>query len=281
MGVRLYDSAEAVVDWTPDLIVTSNAYKEIDLDAVNHLWGLVKCCVLPPQTLLIPVLPTRMHGKLMFPLCRSCGKLNIEYCRHTEEERSFWGTFCTPELKLALEHGYTVLEISEIWHWEKRSTELFKDYIKTFLKSKTEASGWPVECDTEEAKKDYLRLFEEREGVVLESTNIEYNEGLRFISKILLNSFWGYLGMRDSLSKVEYVNSYDKLVEMFNSKTIEIQDACVVGEDLVMIQYKEKDAFVRESVKTNVVLAAFTTSHARCCLYEVTQPINCKGFSRS
>jgi len=254
----------------PDLVISSSAYEEIELDAVNHLWGLVTCSVLPPQTLLIPVLPMRMHGKLMFPLCKTCCEETIEHCTHTVAERSFWGTFCTPELLLALQHGYTVIEISEIWHWKRRTTDLFKEYIKTFLKSKTEASGWPAGCEIDMVKRrEYLDEFEEREGVKLDEDNVEKNEGLRFISKLLLNSFWGYLGMRDNLAKVEYVNSYDRLSQMFSSNTIDVEDACVVGEDLVMIQYKDKEDFVSESLKTNVVLASFTTSHARCCLYEV------------
>ena len=75
--------------------------------------------------------------------------------------------------------------------------------------------------------------------------------------------------MRDNLSQIEYVDKYERLAEMFGSKTIDVEDAFVVGEDLVMVQFKDKDEFVSESSKTNVVMAAFTTAHARCCLYEV------------
>ena len=254
----------------PDQVITSNAAESIDLDAVNHLWGLVKCRVLPPQTLLIPVLPLRMNDKLMFPLCRVCCETTQEYCTHSEEDRCFWGTFCSPELLLALRYGYTVLEISEIWHWDNRSTNLFKGYIKTFLKSKTEASGWPSDCATDALKKsEYLKLFKEREDVTLEEDNIEKNEGIRFISKLLLNSFWGYLGMRDNLPRMEYVSTYQRLTEMITSNVLEVEDVCLVGEDMIMVQYIDKEAFVGESSKTNVVLASFTTAHARCCLYEV------------
>ena len=254
----------------PDQVITSSACESIDLDVVNHLWGLFKCLVLPPRTLLIPVLPLRVNNKLMFPLCRVCCETAQEYCLHTEEERCFWGTFCSPELLLALRYGYKVLEISEIWHWDNRSTDLFKEYIKTFLKSKTEASGWPIDCETDPLKKkEYIKRFKEREDVTLEESNIEKNEGIRFISKLLLNSFWGYLGMRDNLPKMEYVNTYQRLTELINSNVLDVEDVSLVGEDMVMVQYRDKDPFVCESSKTNVVLASFTTAHARCCLYEV------------
>ena len=94
----------------------------------------------------------------VFPLCRSCvdGKcgtldrrsmdFTFNLCSHFETgERVFWGTFATPEIQLALENSYRILDVAEVWNWnsEKRSSSLFKDYINTFLKNKLEASGWP------------------------------------------------------------------------------------------------------------------------------------------
>ena len=96
---------------------------------------------------------------------------------------------------------------------------------------------------------------------------MEKNEGIRFISKLLLNSFWGYFGMRDNLSKIEYVNSYARLVEMINSQTLTVENLAMVGEDMVLVEYKENEEFVLESVKTSPIIASFTTAHARCLLY--------------
>ena len=50
--------------------------------------GLIKCTVLPPKDLYLPVLPVRIDGKLMFPLCRSCAEMkNHGVCNHTDTER--------------------------------------------------------------------------------------------------------------------------------------------------------------------------------------------------
>ena len=44
--------------------------------------------------------------------------LTSKKCVHRQvEERSFWGTFPTPEVKLALENGYRVIDVAEIWSW--------------------------------------------------------------------------------------------------------------------------------------------------------------------
>ncbi|KAJ1528161.1 hypothetical protein ONE63_008074 [Megalurothrips usitatus] len=39
-------------------------------------YGMVKCTVLPPRDLFIPVLPYKINEKLMFPLCRSLARLS-------------------------------------------------------------------------------------------------------------------------------------------------------------------------------------------------------------
>ena len=62
-----------------------------------------------------------------------------------EEIRSIRGTWCTPELRKAVEKGYQILHIHEVYHFPptQRRQGLFKDYVNVWLKGKTEASGGP------------------------------------------------------------------------------------------------------------------------------------------
>lgn len=80
--------------------------------------GVVKCTVLPPRDLFLPVLPYKCNGKLMFPLCRTCCETEIkEMCHHDDPaDRQLTGEWCTPELHLAvLEKGYTLVTVHEIY----------------------------------------------------------------------------------------------------------------------------------------------------------------------
>ena len=118
---------------------------------ISTYFGLIKCTVLPPRGLFHPVLPYPTKDKLMFPLCKTCADtLNQNPCTHTDEERAILGTWCHVELMKAIEKGYEVLEIHEVWHWEETTDELFKGYVDTFLKLKQEASGYPKHCVTDE-----------------------------------------------------------------------------------------------------------------------------------
>ena len=159
---------------------------------VSTYFGLIKCTVLPPRGLFHPVLPYRTKDKLMFPLCKTCADtLNQNSCTHTGEERAILGTWCHVELMKAIEKGYEVLEIHEVWHWEQITNELFKDYVNMYLKRKQEASGYPKHCVTDEQKQRYIDEYYEHEGIRLDPNKIEYNPGLRWLAKLMLNSLWG------------------------------------------------------------------------------------------
>lgn len=72
--------------------------------------GLVKCKVLPPRNLKLPVLGVNLFQGLYFVNCKSC--LSTKWkgrCYHEDEnERALTGTWCTFELELALAKGYKV-----------------------------------------------------------------------------------------------------------------------------------------------------------------------------
>ena len=125
-----------------------------------------------------------------------------------------------------------------------------------------------AQAEIEDAKQRYLDDFKSREGVELDPSKIgTKNDGLRFISKLMLNGFWGYLGMRDNLPKTKYINSYAEIVKHFSSRDSIVTDMTLVGEDLAVLQYQAIGEAVESSPKTNVILAAFTTAHARTVLY--------------
>jgi hypothetical protein len=85
-----------------------------NFDEINNYFGLVKCQILAPNNLYIPVLPVRSNGKLIFALCRSCGENQNVICNHNEQERIFEGTWVTEEVKKALQRGYRLIKIFEV-----------------------------------------------------------------------------------------------------------------------------------------------------------------------
>ena len=107
--------------------------------------------ILAPKFLLHPVLPYRAGGKLIFPLYAACVKEEQEKpwlertntCCHTDQERTLRGTWATIELQKAVELGYRILKIHEVFHFREEDGKvgLFADYVSTWLKIKQESAG--------------------------------------------------------------------------------------------------------------------------------------------
>ncbi|XP_055351578.1 uncharacterized protein LOC129597903 [Paramacrobiotus metropolitanus] len=236
---------------------------------VREYFGLVHCTVLPPGDLWLPILPYRCNGKLTFPLCATCVKeQNSKKCDHTDSERELTGTWCTPEIHAAMDRGYTVTKMYEVWHYETFDDHLFKEYIDRFLKIKTEASGWPSDVTAENEKRKYIADFEEREGVKLDYDKVKENPGLRALAKLCLNSFWGRLGMQDNKLNTMYIHDPKTFYEMLFSGKHHVHSWDLFDDNVVQITYTKEDGFIEQNPNTNVVLAAFTTCWARLHLYQ-------------
>ena len=126
-------------------------------------------------------------------MCRKCAESQQQGpCQHSDTQRALTGTWCTPEVETAKAHGYVVTKIHEVYHWSESKEGLFRPYIDKFYKIKTEASGYPDDCDTKAKKDQYVREFEEHEGIQLDRTSIELSPGLRALAKLCLNRLVPY-----------------------------------------------------------------------------------------
>ena len=183
-------------------------------------FGLMKCDILPPQDLYHPVLPVRIpvinNGhKLMFTLCTQCAKeQNLNECEHTDEQRMLKGTWATPEICYAVEKGYKIVKIHEVWHYPDRVFGLFKSYIDVFLKTKQQSSGWLTWCTTaEELKNQYIENYKEKEGIELDYDEITKNPSARAGAKLELNNAWGYFGQDPNKAETEIVRDASRVNE--------------------------------------------------------------------
>ena len=93
---------------------------------------------------------------------------------------------------------------------------LFTSYINTFLKLKQQASGFPEYIQTNEEKDHYIEQYFLHEGILLEKDLIEKNPGLRSLSKLALNSFYGKFGQRTNLKKDKVCNRCCFIVQTFH-----------------------------------------------------------------
>jgi hypothetical protein len=244
-------------------------------DSIENYFGLIKCRVLPPKFLYAPVLPCHINSKLVFPLCFKCAADKSNKCNHSESERVIEGTWCSMEIEKALEKGYKIKEILEVWHWDKfeqynrntKSGGLFTDYINKALKLKLEASGYPSNVTSENDKNDYIKRIREKEGIELDKDKICHNAGIRSISKLILNSLWGYLAMKQNKTSTKIINNPTEWFKMVMDSQSKIKKVNIEKNNLI-VEYVIDENLFKQNNKTNVALAAFVTAQGRLKLYE-------------
>ena len=276
-------------------------------------FGLIHCKILPPRGLYIPVLPykqkTKQAHKLLFGLCRTCmsriddkcthyntntAKCNTDCntkscqkckdtrktlkqnchecyrqrnacCNHTDSQRSITGLWTTVEVAKALEKGYKIEQIYEVMHFENSSTELWKGYIRKFMKIKLETSKFT--CSEQEYRQKARKFG-------IELGEIKENPGLRFISKICLNSLWGKFGQNPKVKHSEYIDNEKDFYRVVLDDKIESISLCFLNEKMVYASYERKDEFLRISYNTNIYIACFTSSWARLRLYSMLEQLD-------
>lgn len=248
-------------------IIIKNDFKK----TIESYFGLISCTVTPPRLLLFPVLPIKLNGKLLFTLCFTCAKYNLNMCNHTDEERELSGTWVSHELIEAIKFGYKIKSIKTVWHWETTSkifqNGIFTEYIDLFLKYKQESSGFPnyIEQETNSFKKEqliveYINRFEQHESIKLDRSKIKINEGIRSMSKLMLNSFWGKYAQNPDKVHYKLLNSHSELMNYILNDKYKIQKM-IFNDNLCQLYYKNNDLDYINTLG-NVVIGAFVTAHA-------------------
>ncbi len=230
--------------------------------ASNRYFGYARVRVVPARSDLLGLLPVRdiETGRLYFPVCP------LEGC---------WGT---EEIYLAMQNGYRVEEVYELYHWEEdqSSCEHLKDYVAFFFRMKMEAEGWkkmgassenPSEAEqleiNEKVYNDSQRLCKIRPHCV------KKDPVKRALAKLYLNSLWGKWAQKPAKSCHDTIYGVQQFLELWNDTHID-QKSCVFREISPMVfkvNYNIKKEFIHSVAHGNLFIAGYVTIHARCVLH--------------
>jgi len=114
----------------------------------------------------------------------------------------------------------------------------------------------------------------QQEGIELDANKMVPNAGLKAVSKLMLNSFWGKFGMRDNLNQTEFVFNQKRFGDIVRSKSKKIHDIHVVSDDCVMVTFSEEDDYNEGNNTSNLAIAALTTSYARLRLLKMLRQLD-------
>jgi len=99
----------------------------------NTTKGNIKCS---PDCAVKACQNCKLSRKVAKQNCRQCYDERNSACRHTDTEREITGLWTTEEVIKTLEKEYKITSIYEVTHFEQSRTDLWKSYIRKFLKIK-------------------------------------------------------------------------------------------------------------------------------------------------
>lgn len=243
-------------------------FRRFYVDHPDPYFGFVRARILPNDQDLIGVLPQRTDGKLKYTLHEKEGCWSIEF------------------IKLALERGYKILKVYEIWHWSsnKRSNTAMRGYMQFFLRMKQAAEGWGKmgqdlytseqlldENRTTEMEDKIMDYIEEKNGGMARPSRemIAVNPVLRQLAKIFLNCLWGKLCQKPPTEEEFFLYGYQQYIGFMTNPAIDRSSLKFrhVNGGVYKVRYKKIAAvYSAEGSFINVPMAATVTAHAQVLL---------------
>ena len=113
-----------------------------------------------------------------------------------------------------------------------------------------------------------LRNILTTKGFYQKNIKIVKNKGRKAIAKLKANSQSGYLAMNLDRTQFKVINDLNEWNTIMVDNQYGIKNVDFINESgALMVQYSHNENFLLGNLKTNVVLAAFVTCHARLVLY--------------
>ena len=149
--------------------------------------------------------------------------------------------------------GYIIAEIYEVLHWPDSSEHdksipdsgLFTKYVNTFLKLKQQASGFPSHISTEEEKDEYIQMYIDNEGILLDKELIEKNPVIRSISKLALNSFYGKFGQKTNMKKTEFIDDIGHFFKRITDHSKHFLDFHIMNDKIILLEFKNSEILIQ------------------------------------
>ena len=143
---------------------------------------------------------------------------------------------------------------------------LFRDYVDTWLKGKTDASGWVPNADgTQKTEEEQTQLsvdYARREGISLDIKNMVESKGNKAISILALNSLWRKIGRKSRRDRHPCCSVQD-LREKINV----MHFLRIMNEEFPNLTFYKIEEDAPGVQTTNIFIATFITCCARLRLY--------------
>ena len=151
-----------------------------------------------------------------------------------------------------------------------------KEFILNIVRRKLKCSGFPVGCDSEESKQEYVNSLKEQCGIDICESDIKKDLAGRYLNKIMANSVWGKWAQnpmaQSDLTTCGTIREYHEKL-----RTGRVKRMPFISEELMQVEMKCDRSIEGENRENannrsglggrNITVGAFVTTAARGFMY--------------
>lgn len=239
--------------------------------------------MLAPRDLYAPFLSYRFGEQSFTSLCFKCVQLkNTSVCRHKcPYKRRFVSTYTVIEIQYALELGYQLLYVYEMYHYSSKAKVLsnFIKVISSFKLKATDLFDNVPNCDHQKLCDELnVKMHFTEPSLKLSPENIKPNSSQKQYLKDLLNSLFGRFALNTNHSRREFVRSQAQLDKILGHREHELLDFFPVNDSTMEVEYYKTGAAMT-SREGNLFYTALINAQGRIFMYDYIKKLTSDNCS--
>ena len=168
-------------------------------------------------------------------------------CNHSVGDLSLSCTCVYVELQKAMQIGYTLLQVYEVWQNDTVTQydpstgdgRLFTQYINTFKKIQMEASGYPSNFDADQEENKYIERVRAHKGVTLRPDDISFNAERHTVAKLCRYNIWEEFAQIPDITIKEFITEPRRFYRLLSDDGFEVSDIYHLNDDCLYVSYKK------------------------------------------
>lgn len=101
----------------------------------------------------------------------------------------------------------------------------------------------------------------------MDAENIVSNPGMRVVAKLLANTLWGYFALNTNRTQYRIIHDPAAYQDLLQNSRFDIISVYSGSDKHLQVTFTENEELHIGNGRTNVIIAAFVTSHARLKLF--------------
>ena len=241
----------------------------------KKLYGTIQATILPPKHLYFPFLISEHQNKSVLTLCRKCFLNKTVKCKHTDNEREFFGSYFVEELEFSLKLGYQISAIHEC-HAYFEQKPIFQKFVSILNYNKIKHSSYLSSFSNQFEKENYCTYLNQKMNLsnpyALTSQD-KSNSYKKFLYKLAANSLFGKFQQRKDTIVTHTIGDDEELEKFINQNKNQIKSIQCFEDTICQVLLQPKNTEIKDSLETNCYLGAQIVANARIYFYSQVEKV--------